>query len=624
MEGSKIVESKNNIISFEHLPDDLRKLIIQLERDKIIKIIEEGIILNERIKDSVHLQDQSRNLILSAFSLEESNYLIFVFNLLLKRKFNWLDWKSLLNNYINKTKSPMEEEVISIGVENPKKKDKTRDSNGGSHPSPSNFERREPENFEPKKLSDVPIQMVPELLNKRKNDFGIWISKVALRHFQSLMCYLDTVNDPIFSKFEQHFDPEYATNRWATPISNAKRDEMGINFSFQMSEKGTIRIHPNTRDIQAFTRDFFTIFKPILTDDEIIRFLELLSLERKKKPVYKIHDARHIGPKKIIKEEFKGAHVKVNEVHWFGKINYDVRVDWSEPSRPHIESQGPVAQTGNLMKLIDGSPEFISNLTEVRELSYNSNDKIHENHVGIGKLSDIVMNNNQALQLMHKDTMSYISEVDAHLNNIELQTQIRHEDLIHKLKLIKKEFPHLKDLFIEAYKKNSEENIKLRKFLADTVIGIMDLQTIVHDDNEQILNEIQQVFLDTSNDMNNGFEGVHGAINGAKDEIVQVFNDKFDTFKDLVFKEFKDVRFAIKHSLYLILRKIDRVPGLTAKELSKSMKVSQKTVYNYLKRLQENGIIISEKKKTSGRGRPSRSFTLNLKKILKLKEKLKR
>ena len=547
--------------------------------------------------------------------------MIFIFNLLLKRKFNWLDWKSLHNNYIYKIKSPIEEEEISTGEENLKKKDKNRDSSGRSHPSPSNFERRAPENVEPKNLSDVPIQMVPGLLNKRKDDFGIWISRVALRHFQSLICYLDAVNDSIFSKFEQHFDPEYATNRWATPISNEKRDEMGINFSFQMSEKGTIRIHPNTKNIQAFTQDFFTIFKPILTDNEMIRFLELLSLERKKKPVYKIHDARHVGPKDIVKEEFKGAHVKVNEVHWFGKINYDVRVDWSEPSRPHIESQGPVAQTGNLMKLIDGSPEFISNLSEIRELSYDSNDKIHENHVGIGKLSDIVMNNGQALQLIHQDTTSYVSEVDAHLNNVELQSQIRHEDLVHKLKLIKKEFPHLKDLFIEAHKKNSKENIKLRKYLANIVVGIMNLQAIDHEDHEQILNEIQQVFLDTSNEMNNGFQEVHGAIYGAKDEIVQVFNDKFDTFKDLVFKEFKDVRFAIKNSLYLILRKIDRAPGLTAKELSKNMKVSQKTVYNYLKRLQENGIIISEKKNSSGRGRPSRSFTLNLKKLLKLKEK---
>lgn len=497
-------------------------------------------------------------------------------------------------SYFKKSRSEPTKTTISTG-----KKDKISDeisgSSGESHPVSVGLGSREGEGLDSVKLCDLPTDYIPEVIQKRKNDFGIWISKVALRHFESLKCKL-AIDDPIFQKIETYFIPSYGEysdkNSWATPIDNEKKKELGICFGFQFTKYGTVRIHlSGQKDIEYFTTDFFEVFSKMLDDSEIVKFLEMLILERKEKPVFYVHDARHIGPKEIVDKEFKGAHIKVNEVHWFGKIKWDARIDYSEPMKPHIEGEGPMAQVGNFMKLIDGSPEFIANLSELRELNYRTGDTTQEIYKGVGLLSDLVLEvkewqkdkdfNDDLLFQEFQDFQGNIKDIAELLklktDNEKIQTEIL------------KNFNNALELGFD------EIGVKIEDlYVADIVPSLKLLETKVDENHDKIIDELKE-HTDT-----------------LKNEI----KESSDEIKELIESEFETIGQQVKNNLYLMLRKLNALPGQTAKELSKELGKSQKTIYSYLKKLQDKHLIISQSsKKTSSRGRHARCFKVIYQKL---------
>lgn len=593
-------------IKFHDLPEALQKLLFQLQHDKIIEILDSGIKLNDIILQNKALYDQSYNLIHNLYKGIEKDLILQVLYHLYDRKqpllafidlyreYDYFQFKYTQDQIKQKEKTTIEKKdpLISTAKES-FLEDEMSGSSGGSHPLSVEEGRREGEGSDSVKLCDLPIDYVPELIQKRKEDFGIWISKVALRHFESLKCKF-ALDDDIFRKIESYFIPGYCgygSNKWATPIDNDKKKELGVCFGFQFTEYGSVRIHlSGDKDIEYFTTDFFEVFSKVLSDTEIVTFLEMLLLERLDKPVFYVHEARSMGPKDVVDAEFKGAHIKVNEIHWFGKIKWDARIDYSDPMKPHIEAEGPMPQAGNFMKLLDGSPEFIANLSDVREVGYRIRDTVHEVYKGVGQISKII-------ELTHKDHVAYLSEIDAKNHIRYLQTEIG----IAGLTTI------LDRLYTTTTKSYGQTTAALHTVSLDMkaiALGVGTLASLQNDVKEELHEHIdhrshltEQLIIDTNNNVIDKIETVHKDLKQTTDDIKTLIESKFDSLGH-----------TLKNNLYLVLRKLDSIPGATAKEISKSLNKSQKTVYSYLKKLQDKKLVSSKSIKKSSRGRPAQVY----------------
>lgn len=112
----------------------------------------------------------------------------------------------------------------------------------------------------------------------------------------------------------------------------------------------------------------------------------------------------------------------------------------------------------------------------------------------------------------------------------------------------------------------------------------------------------------------------------------QLIRKTFNEIKELKDKNeiltevFPDSRCHFKNNLYLLLRLISKVPGITTKNVIKELKnelnLSSWTVYRYFNQLQEKKLVKSKKKKyPPGAGRKIKSYylTKKAKQILKLK-----
>jgi len=262
----------------------------------------------------------------------------------------------------------------------------------------------------------------------------------------------------------------------------------------------------------------------------------------------------------------------------------------------------------------------INNIGEwSREARNNTMDLKFQNE----KIFDQVENSGQLLQLMqknvdnyHLESLSTMSELDARIFNLDIKSDIQHLDLQGKLQFLKRQFPQLREVFLETYSNQSLEHSKIRESLVNLIVQILNLDTNFQDNLTQIDNSIQQVFLDTS-----------ATIHDAKEEIIQTvnktINERFDSLEDYLQDEFESVKFRVKNSLYLILRKIDKLPGLTIDDLQEKMDLPRTTLLYHLNKLKEKGLLETENIKTGRRGRPPKlyKFTKKMKDILSELEK---
>jgi len=588
--------------SFADLPEDLQKKLQELEQEKIIRIAEEGIYLAQEIIDNPKLLDTARNLIEKKYDETWRGLLQhYLWGLKINTKFFFLAFNSILNNYNYRfqSKENREGSTSSGTKQNPHDK-KNSGLSGGSHPPPSDLGDREGESAVYKRLSDYPTQMLPGLFDQRKADFGIWISQIALRHFKSLYCELDP-SGTIFKKLEKQFKPKYSSNTWSTPIDKNKKAELGICFSLQFNSNGFIRIHgPGKGDLEQFLRDYFYIFKPIFTDEELVVFTEQFFLESYDKPAFYIHDARSTGPKKVVDEQFKGALAKIHEIHWYGQVDYKVYIDYSNPCTPHIEAEGPISQVGHFMKLIDGAPEFVANLSEVREVGYRTREDVNYYGAQTGA----------TLELLKREISNNLNDILGELAKQEVLGEIQYTDI---KELFKKAIKSILDTsqnvgmvnnslelimnFLdsgfqevkEEYRNNSLE-VELLPALSSISVSQTEIKNKIDDTATKVLEKIESV--------------------GTK---VEELNSEF---KNLIRDSFKTHRKETRNNLELVLYAINKLPDMTASEtvnkLQENTNLSRSTLYRYLKRLRDKNLVEAVPLKlTPGPGRPSRLYRLS-------------
>jgi len=323
-----------------------------------------------------------------------------------------------------------------------------------------------------------------------------------------------------------------------------------------------------------------------------------------------IHLTNKIGPKPTIDKYWKGAHVKVEYCTLkSGKKVINMKIDYSDPHEPELEIEGPEAESKNLRDILIKPAETLPTINNIGKWSLDARNNTKDAKFQNEKILDQVGSNGQALQLVqknaenyHLESLSTMSEIDARIFNLDIKTDIQHLDLKSKLEYLKKQFPQLKEALLETYSNQSLEHSRIRESLVNLIVQILNLDTNFQDSLTQVENSIQQVFLDTS-----------ATIHDAKDEIIQIVNERFNSLKEFIEKEFENIRFKIKNALYLILRKIDKSPGVTIKKLQEELDIPRSTLVGYLKRLQDKEFVESETIRTGKRGRPPKTFKFKIK-----------
>jgi len=476
----------------------------------------------------------------------------------------------------------------------------------------------------------MPLSRVVDEIQGEIYKKGIYISKHCEEHFKTLNAKFDLDrNDQdktIYRKIEEHFNVEYDKYLKTTPISKEKQAELGICFTVQMTQKGTliIWIKKRFKDVETFIEHYYRVFD-FLEYEEHGRLLDLFYIQAESRKAFDyIHLTNKIGPKPTIDKYWKGAHVKVQYCTLkTGKKVINAKIDYSDPHEPELEIEGPEAESKNLRDILIKPAETLPTINNIGKWSLDARNNTKDLKFQNEKLFDQVGSNGQVLQLMqknaenyHLESLSTISEIDARIFNIDIKTDIQHLDLKGKLEYLKKQFPQLKEALLETYSNQSLEHSRIRESLVNLIVQILNLDTNLQGNLTQIDNSIQQVFLDTS-----------ATIHDAKDEIIKTvnktINERFDSLEDYLQEEFESVKFRVKNSLYLILRKIDKLPGLTMDDLQEKMRLPRTTLLYHLNKLKDKGLLETENIKTGRRGRPPKlyKFTKKMKEILSELEK---
>ena len=612
---------------FEFLQDNLKKILLDLEKYYAIQRIPEGIVLNKE------LYEKSQKQINELYNEQEREFIAFIFSF--NRTF--IQYQALINHYNNfypETEIKEEKESQKIPSISTPEKEVTKDEKelgflGLPNPDAIKNGFKGGEVVVLGDITSQPFEKVRETVEKRMEEFEIWISQEGMKHFERLQCQIGPT-DPIFDKIEKRFNPTYGKNGWSTPIDNEKRDALKICFSMQITRTGWVLLHltGKNKDMEKFSQDFFTIFKEEckLSDEEVVKVLEAFKASNKERlfSAY-IHDARHIGPKKEVDAKFKGARVKVKKTHWFGESKWDAYVDYSEFSAPHLEASGPTAQVENFLDLTSNNPKFTEGLTEIRELQFRTYGSSTDARWRIGELSKAFRNN-------HQDQMHYLSEIEATNDNRHLQTQIlltgisnqerKNYDL--SLETIS-EIREYNDFAKDSFDKIIKPTNMLARSSRRIALNMSRLATNLGKTND-ILQTSWENAIDTIEHRSNQTEQL---IIDSSREIIDKIDSKIDalkiTIKEIVSTEINTRSEALKTNLEMILKKLNELPGLTTKELIQELqeesKVSSKTIYNYLTKLKKQDLIKEVGVKNGTRGRPTKIYSVSSKLLNKLKKK---
>jgi len=611
---------------FNELSENLKKILLDLEKYFAIQRIPEGIVLNKE------LYEKSQKQINELYNEQERDFIALIFSF--NRTF--IQYQALINHYqlfYPETKEKEDKKSQKIPSISTPEKEVTKDEKeigflGLPKPDAIRMGSNGGNVLVSDKLVDQPFKDIPKILDKRKDEFEIWIGQEELIHFKRLQCQFGPT-DPIFAKIEKYFNPAYGKNGHFTPIDNKKRDELKLCFSVQITRTGYVILYLKNEDVEQFGKNFFTVFKEgcKLENEEIVKFLELFkaSNEEKAFQAQYIHDAREIGPKKVVDKMFKGAHVRIKEVHSFTKKEWDAFIDYSDPFHPHIEGTGPADQVKNFMDLISGVPEIVSGLTKIDHVVDRIYSVVNTNKWGVGELSRLSKNN-------HQDQLSYLSEIEATNNNRSLQTQILltglsdQENKNYKLNLETiSEIREYNDFAKDSFDKIIKPTTMLARSSRRIALNMSRLATNLGKTNE-ILQTSWENAIDTIEHRSNQTEQL---IIDSSREIIDKIDSKIDalkiTIKEIVSTEINSRSEALKLNLELILKKLNELPGLTTKELIKELqdesKVSSKTIYNYLTKLKKQDLIKEVGVKNGTRGRPTKLYSLSVKLLNKLKKK---
>ena len=575
----------------------MKKLLIDYQKNKLIEIdFSTGIKLNPKILENIEIYDQAHIFINNSYKKLKKGLIELIFQRLYDRKEPTILFEIIAQDYeyyqfqFKTTPEVIKPTpTISSGKKKPKKKGKSNDLSEVSLGH-----------------SKLNLSAIYRYLEEKKWKYCIWISKLPRDHNKSCMGQLDP-GGIVFQKLIDSLGLTFSNqNGWEQIIYKS----VGLYFSWAVNKNGLLRFWIN--DYLSWELFFEHLQKKLeicdFTSEEFKEFISVLEDSEKKKLFY-LETANLIGPRDIIERDFNKACLIYPKVYFKG-LYKPVKIEIDKSKGPYeIEFKGAYGPTRRVQEITTNPVAFVES---IGVLDYKFDTTID---IGIANSEAIVNVGNglQAIQIQ-------VPKVEARVFNLDkkvVKSIQNQKDIKKKIDLIKNILPKLQNELILANNKGALERVEIRHSLVQLIYQLLRLDTNFHEDNRATKVLIEKAFFDTSNE-----------INSAKEEIIEkletIDNSIQEKFKDLqkyIESEFQNLHSRVKSNLYLTIRKMDHLPEITAKNLAAEMNVSRKTVYSYLKKLQDKKLITSEVKKNPGPGRPGRIFKLNLSKLYKIIKK---
>lgn len=445
---------------YNNIPNRLKKILKNLKKNyKIIKEIKSGIIINKplfnKIRESIY-QDY------------KNNELKFIKNLAYCNKF--LTYDSILRNFnhfcpmeisINQISTPRKEEIF---------KKKNSGYCGGLQPHPiANDGEKTPSHTE-QDVREIPSYDAIRKINQKKEDFGIWISTNKLDHVRTWNAkfnFKEKEEKELFYKIEVGLGVvKYNTNKWITPIKKEDGYLLSVHLCKNINNpqfQGTVRINIErgfNEDI-VFQENFFRIFN-FLNIIDYKYLLQLFVNEKDSNPLFYVELANPIGPKIIIDEKFKKAHLRCFMHNGAGGQSWiETHIDYSLKS-PELELKGPWLPTASLRDATVEAAKFSDSVLFMHSQTKKGIRQVHRDH-------DIIYNQvyktGQTLQLVGKrldwqydDFMGEITKSqifnELYYTDIKslLQLNINNtEPLFQEISLINKKIDNLSEKMVEEF-----------------------------------------------------------------------------------------------------------------------------------------------------------------------------
>lgn len=569
-------------IYFKDLSLDLKNLLIQLEKEKIIEI--------NSNKTALYVHISNREKFLNSLSDLKFND---------KREIKIKDF--LINFYSqedNVFRFPIIiniESSISTGDKIKKKEKKINGFHGDlqTHFS-SKIESPGTANSIP--IEEEPIENIIKRVNRGKELFKIWISTNKLDHRNIWSAKFDFRNpkeNNLFKKIELGFNiRKYNTNSWAFPIKEEHGFLMKVHVSKPKNkQKGSVRVflERNFNNEIIFQENYFKIFS-FLNIIEHQQFLELLFYEKNNNPLFQVELANAVGPKKIIDEQFKKSCLNCYIENSIGSKSWiQVEIDYSLKTQPEIEIKGAKTPSENLREVITDALQYTNSVMGM----HHSNQKKSE--LILRKINDV----HQYLIQIKKDNFtkqdleSEFSEIQILIENIYTSQKIQNVQIIQLQN-------HYNKLFEQHLESRARELEQRYKELETIKIMGNNIESTILESNDRLGDLIKNKFDENNSDLLNG---INSFIKNSENKIIDKINNTEKKLRETINKRQK----RIHENLFLVKKIIRNFEETNIKNIIRSIQkekqISKSTIYNYIKILQEKKQIIIKKKKQK-RGRP--------------------
>lgn len=647
---------------FENLPEEVKKIFFDLQRNKIFQIKEAGIILNKAIFKNKTNYQQAITLIKKFYDNLKLRLIIFIFKKLYQKElevfcFNEIlkEYRFLKNKFKFKERKNKNSTSISTGKKSSSpKKTKNSGVSGQSPPQPDLSVEG----------ASIDFNDLFTWLEEKKWEYSIWISKVDRDHNFQLSGRIDHRGE-LFRKLVDGLGLTFSEHNGGCTVvhSKGKKDD-GLYFAWQLTNKGYNRFWKK-EDLswELFIKNLYNVVEPCeLTDQEFGELLECLKDSQKEQLFLltspedlsvedfaalmkderegHLETANLIGPAKVIKEKFNKACLIYHKVYHRGKY-HPVMLKIDKSKGPYeIEFIGPYKPTRALQDVTVRAFETVESLSRFEfiletfvQKYIETNEVVSEVHALEIETNKVVKANNKILEKLEplESLSSFASDLrqnDMSLTDSLNTIEVMHDNLV---QVQAKQFSHeiqtdlhhleLKEHFRDVLEgvKNNSQNLEQSIILLDR--GIQEIKEHHADKLGEVELDIVQGLNTIDSNMRSSTVEIKDEIQNGVKQIREDINFLSRDLKDLINRKFEESRVNFRNNLYLILRKLDKVPELTAKEISKEFDVSLKTVYKYLRKLEKKGLIKCNIKESKGRGRPPKVFKLHLKKLFNLIKK---
>ncbi|MBD3216210.1 MAG: hypothetical protein GF311_26590 [Candidatus Lokiarchaeota archaeon] len=251
-------------------------------------------------------------------------------------------------------------------------------------------------------------------IERTKSEMDIFISRHSWDHFKSIELRLDPINKEldkkILEKIEKNYNITYDRSKNAYPINKQKQSQMGLCFNIHLNATGYMKFHikKGLKDVGLFLNHFYNKAFPFLRPKEHKYLIELMQDHRSKKKKFEyVHLANKIGPKQVVDESLKGAHIRVKYAR-FGDV--DIKIDYSDLDDPEFEVIGSEPESRIIRDLIVKPAECIPSIMGTFNYSKKNNELME-------RIEELIINLELEIEINHSEIVEILKKMALNLKN---------------------------------------------------------------------------------------------------------------------------------------------------------------------------------------------------------------